>query len=78
MNLDNLLKWSATIILIIGTAANSLSFYPEGPIISFFGGILWTIISIRMKEPSLIVVNVVMLLIGIAGVTYKLYPNLFT
>ena len=77
MTLDNILKWTATAILIVGTAANSVGWYPEGPIISFFGGVLWTIISVRMKEPSLIVVNTVMLLIGIGGLTLHYFPYLF-
>ena len=77
MTLDNLLKWSATVILIIGTALNSLGIYPLGPIISNLGGIIWTIISVRMKEPSLIVVNVVMLLTGIVGLTIHYYPDIF-
>ena len=31
-------KWTATITLIVGTAINSLGFYPLGPIILIMGG----------------------------------------
>jgi hypothetical protein len=69
------LKWTATAILIIGTAVNSLGYYPEGPLILAVGGIMWLIVSIRWREPSLIVVNSVMTATGIAGLVAK-YINL--
>jgi hypothetical protein len=69
------LKWTATAILIIGTAVNSLGYYPEGPLILAVGGIMWLIVSIRWREPSLIVVNSVMTATGIAGLVAK-YFNL--
>jgi hypothetical protein len=69
------LKWIATAILIVGTAVNSLGYYPEGPIILAVGGILWLIVSIRWREASLIVVNSVMTATGIAGLVAK-YFNL--
>lgn len=69
------LKWIATAILIVGTAVNSLGYYPEGPIILAIGGILWLIVSIRWREASLIVVNSVMTATGIAGLVAK-YFNL--
>lgn len=69
------LKWTATAILIAGTAVNSLGHYPEGPIILAVGGILWLIVSIRWREASLIVVNSVMTATGIAGLVAK-YFNL--
>jgi hypothetical protein len=69
------LKWTATAILIVGTAVNSLGYYPEGPIILAIGGVLWLIVSIRWREASLIVVNSVMTATGIAGLVAK-YFNL--
>jgi hypothetical protein len=67
------LKWTATAILIIGTAVNSLGYYPEGPLILAVGGIMWLIVSIRWREASLIVVNSVMTATGIAGLILKYY-----
>ena len=67
------LKWTATAILIIGTAVNSLGYYPEGPLILAVGGIMWLIVSIRWREASLIVVNSVMTATGIAGLVLKYY-----
>jgi len=67
------LKWTATIALIIGTAINSLGYYPAGPIILAVGGLMWLVVSIRWREPSLIVVNSVMTATGLAGLVLKYY-----
>ena len=67
------LKWTATIILIVGTAVNSLGFYPEGPMLLVLGGVFWTIVSIMWREYSLIVVNAVMLLTGTAGILFHYF-----
>jgi hypothetical protein len=71
-DLNWFLKWTATVILIIGTAVNSLGYYPEGPFILAVGGVIWLIVSIRWREPSLIVTNAVMTITGIAGLCYRL------
>ena len=68
MNIVSYLKWAATIILIVGTAVNSLGYYPEGPMLLILGGVFWTIVSIIWRETSLIVTNSVMLLTGTAGI----------
>jgi len=66
-------KWTATITLIVGTAINSLGFYPLGPIILIMGGLLWMVVSIRWKEPAMIVTNAVMCITAIIGVTYNIF-----
>jgi len=67
---DKVLKWSATIILIVGTAVNSLGYYPEGPIILCCGGVLWLAVSIRWREPALVVTNAVMTVTAVLGLVY--------
>lgn len=67
------LKWIATIVLIVGTAVNSLGYYPEGPLILVLGGVFWLIVSIRWREASLIVTNGVMLATGLAGLAWKYF-----
>ena len=67
MNVTFYLKWIATAVLIVGTAVNSLGYYPEGPMLLVLGGVFWTAVSIIWKETSLIVTNSVMLLTGIGG-----------
>ena len=60
-------------ILIVGTAINSLGYYPEGPITLAVGGVIWLIVSIRWREASLIVTNGVMLATGLAGLAWKYF-----
>lgn len=70
MTVDQYLKWIATVILIIGTAVNSLGYYPAGPLILALGGVIWLAVSIMWREASLIVTNSVMTLTGLAGLCY--------
>lgn len=65
-------KWIATIILIFGTAVNSLGYYPAGPLILVVGGVIWLAVSIAWKEPSLIITNAIMSVTGILGILYKM------
>ena len=65
------LEWIATVILIAGTAVNSLGYYPEGPLLLCLGGLIWLVVAIRWRKPSLIVVNGVMLLTGVSGLLWK-------
>jgi len=69
---DQYLKWIATVTLIVGTAVNSLGYYPLGPIILAVGGLIWLVVSIIWREPSLIVTNAVMSITGIAGLCWSL------
>jgi hypothetical protein len=65
--LNNILKWVATVILIIGTGVNSLGYYPAGPVLLLLGGLLWFVVSVRWREPALIVTNGVMNLVAVTG-----------
>jgi hypothetical protein len=67
------LKWTATAILIVGTAVNGLGYYPAGPLMLVLGGILWLIVAIRVKDAPLIVTNLVMSAVGLAAIVYTLY-----
>jgi hypothetical protein len=67
LQIDQILKWLATAILILGTAVNSLGYYPLGPIILVVGGIVWLIVAIMWKEPALIITNAVMSAVGAGG-----------
>ena len=69
-DLNTVLKWLGTVTLIVGTAVNSLGYYPAGPVILLVGGIFWLIVSIRWREPALIVTNLVMLITAAAGLTW--------
>jgi hypothetical protein len=61
------MEWVATAILIVGTAVNSMGFYPAGPLILVLGGLVWLAVSIAWRKPSLIVVNGLMTGVAITG-----------
>jgi hypothetical protein len=67
MKTDQILKWVATGILIVGSLVNSLGYYPAGPMILGLGAIVWLIVSIMWKEMSLIVTNLIFAVITLIG-----------
>jgi hypothetical protein len=69
-DLNSVLKWLGTVTLIVGTGVNSLGYYPLGPLILLLGGAFWLAVSIRWREPALIVTNAVMFLTAAAGLTW--------
>lgn len=64
------LEWTGTAVLIVGTAVNSMGYYPQGPLLLILGGFFWLAVSIRWRKPSLIVVNSVMTLTAISGMLW--------
>ena len=68
MKIDTLLKWLATAILIVGTGVNAFGIYPLGAIILALGGLIWLAVSCMWREPSLIVTNAVLFLVGTGGI----------
>jgi len=71
--LNQWLEWLGTAILILGTAVNSLGYYPEGPILLCLGGVFWLAVSIRWRKPSLIVVNSIMMLTALTGLFWHYF-----
>jgi hypothetical protein len=65
-------KWIATAVLIVGTAVNSLGIYPLGPLLLVLGGIIWLGVALKLKDRPLIVTNLVMSLVGLAGIVWTL------
>ena len=70
LKFDVILKWVATLILIIGTFINAgfPELYPLGPGLLALGGAVWLIVSFMWKEPALIITNAVLTIVGIAGI----------
>jgi hypothetical protein len=66
------LKWTATAILILGTAVNGLGYYPLGPLLLVLGGAIWLAVAIRVRDTPLIVTNLVMSLVGLAAVIFTM------
>lgn len=63
-----ILKWSATVVLVIGGYVNAIG-HVYGPLILFTGGLIWTVASIIMKEKSLIVTNLFMAAVTAYGLS---------
>ena len=68
MKIGTLLKWLATATLIVGTGINAFGIYPLGAIILALGGLIWLAVSCMWREPSLIVTNAVLFLVGTGGI----------
>lgn len=64
---DTVLKWTATVLLVIGSGINSLGYYPAGPLVLLVGGTIWLVVSIRWRETALIVTNSVMSVVSVIG-----------
>ena len=62
-----IVKWLATLVLIVGTLVNATGYYPIGPMILTVGGALWSIVAIAWREPALIVTNLVLVFAGAVG-----------
>ena len=67
-----LMKWTATVILILGTAVNGLGFYPQGPLLLVLGGVVWLAVAVRVRDVPLIVTNLVMSVVGLTTVLWRL------
>jgi hypothetical protein len=72
MKLDIVLKWLATGMLIAGAALTSGSWlYPINVVLFLLGNLFWAWVGIIWKEYSLIVLNVVITIIYVIGLTIK-------
>ena len=67
-----LMKWTATVILILGTAVNGLGYYPQGPLLLVLGGVVWLAVAVRVRDVPLIVTNLVMSVVGLTTVLWRL------
>jgi hypothetical protein len=53
-------KWIATVVLIVGSAANGYGLYPLGPILLALGGLIWLAVAVQLRDRALITTNAVM------------------
>ena len=67
----DVLKWIATLLLIVGAALNGLDMYPWGPLVCLAAELCWIAVSIAWREASLIVVNLAMLITIVASLAVK-------
>lgn len=69
--MNNLIKWAATTVTLVGALLTSLNYTPENIYILNLASIVWLIWAIRIKENSLIAVNLGMLAIYAIGLFIK-------
>ena len=62
------LKWSGTILCLIGIGLTSFNFYPTNIFFSLVGSALWTYAAVLQKDTPLFLVELVAVLFYIAGV----------
>jgi hypothetical protein len=67
MNLNSVIKWTATVITVTGALAVANSWDPLNIYLFNIGSVLWVWWAVRIKEPSIIVVNMAMLAVYVYG-----------
>jgi hypothetical protein len=65
---DSILKWSATILILIGAVLTSLAVDPLNIYVMNVGTLIWLIWALRIRDNALIVVNAGLLVIYLMGV----------
>jgi hypothetical protein len=65
---DSILKWSATVLILIGAVLTSLAVDPLNIYVMNVGTLLWLIWALRIRDNALIVVNAGLLVIYLMGV----------
>jgi hypothetical protein len=67
MNLNAVIKWTATVFTVFGALAVANGWDPLNIYLFNIGSILWTWWGWRIRETSIIVVNAAMMLVYIYG-----------
>jgi ABC-type siderophore export system fused ATPase/permease subunit len=69
--LEFILEWTSTIILLCGAALTSLNIYPANVFLSLVGNAGWLAVSLMWRKKSLIVIQLVITVIYVAGLIDK-------
>jgi hypothetical protein len=69
-NLWLIVEWSATATLLVGVVLTALNVFPLNIYLSVLGNLLWLAVAFHWKKMSLVVVELIILLIYLAGM-YK-------
>jgi hypothetical protein len=72
MNLNNALKWIATVVTIIGALAVANNWDPLNIYMLNISSVLWLWWAVRIRELSIVVVNVAMLAIYAYGLLIRM------
>lgn len=63
------IKWSGTVLCLLGIGLTSFNIYPANIFLSFIGSALWTLAGVMQKDMPLVLVEfvaVILYMIGIA------------
>lgn len=69
--IEFIIEWSSTFILLGGAALTSLNIYPMNVFLSLAGNLGWLVVSLIWRKPSLIVIQLVISCIYVAGLIDK-------
>ena len=69
--IEFIFEWTSTIILLCGAALTSLNIYPANVFLSLVGNLGWLVVSLMWRKPSLIVIQLVISFIYVAGLFDK-------
>jgi len=65
--LDFVLKWTATLVIVLATLANAFDINPANKILFLTGCALWTWVGLLWRQPSLWLLNLFCGLVYIVG-----------
>jgi hypothetical protein len=63
-----MIRWSGTILCLIGVALTSLNIYPLNLLFGLVGSFLWTVQGYLYRDNALLLVELVAVLIYLAGI----------
>jgi hypothetical protein len=69
-----MIRWSGTILCLCGIALTSLNIYPLNLVFGLVGSFLWTLQGYLYKDNALLVVELVAVLMYMAGL-YTVYTH---
>jgi hypothetical protein len=69
--IEFIFEWGSTFILLCGAALTSLNVYPMNVFLSLAGNVGWLVVSVMWRKPSLIVIQLVISVIYVAGLIDK-------
>jgi hypothetical protein len=69
-----MIRWSGTILCLIGIALTSLNIYPLNLLFGLIGSFLWTVQGYLYRDNALLVVELVAVLMYMAGL-YTVYTH---
>lgn len=62
------MKWSGTVLCLVGIALTSLNIYPVNLFFGFTGSLLWAVAGLKQKDYALFVVEFVAVLMYFYGI----------